>query len=918
MRVTIESPARGTAPQVPITLYPQTCSATWSWGLQPAVALIDWVSMQAVGAIVPMAQMKIEFRDNSLGPLAPARQTFYGLANEQTPVKGSDGISLMMRFADSREFLMWDTVKCRFNRRYNRIENGVLKKYYEHILPADWPGFRKTYTVAPYTALDIIEFLFLAPGVHTGWTLFLHENMFNPVYDIDCESGQLLGTVVQEISEKVGLVFTLLGGRYDLVWTVKGVGALPDFPANSDHRRGPGLCLSGHPTGIEVIGDRSLYQILNVTMEPDWQAAYEPLVDSSQLIHFVFENLSTETAIGGIAADTDYNAIPGDTGNLIGLQLAKARAWTLTVGDLADFFGAAYADYRKFNGKSRLSMPVELYCRQLVYRAYKPPDNFSILNIAGRRLDLFSLELQDGALVEVSHDPASGAMDWDLDVVTATNGYCIAQGYQVGQNAFQVLHPERFNVASWVSAQSIWSRISFAIDDSGQGSQFIILEKPAILSADLIKLPSISGVTQDYPVLNFAPTITAAPVRAALVFAAERFSFFGGLPAKNQVENVGGLNAQFVGSQGGGGLAELPYADGQTASFKANALVQPLLSRQFYYQTGGYEVQGSNGTQLTPVIDRVSITLSGSGGLTEEVDFTNERNTNADANGNVMLEPDRNYERRQQLQPLLPGQRELKVAAAAARADAIALRADPRLAKLMRDTFDDLYGYDAEVFQTYLNNPTGQTIPAGCPLWRYPSDINPENPGPAVSIATPVFVGITTRDGQPDHTLITCTQSGVNGVALVRVKGPLALNDPVGYDQANGTADMFLVAKPPNPTSGSPTPIVGTAQDVIAGTSTKLVRVRLSAAAATGAVTYRGLYDATISYNRGDIIRMQSGTSQGIWICVVDGLLAGTEPLFPEPVSTGGTNNWDMITFGINVTVGCTAGVTGTFYINAR
>lgn len=86
--------------------------------------------------------------------------------------------------------------------------------------------------------------------------------------------------------------------------------------------------------------------------------------------------------------------------------------------------------------------------------------------------------------------------------------------------------------------------------------------------------------------------------------------------------------------------------------------------------------------------------------------------------------------------------------------------------------------------------------------------------------------------------------------------------------------------------------------------------------AGQSAIRYRGTYSPTETYTRGDIVRVQTGASQGVWICVGDGLPAGTPPVFPEPITTGGTNNWDMWVFGVQASVDCQNG-NRVIYLNA-
>lgn len=82
-------------------------------------------------------------------------------------------------------------------------------------------------------------------------------------------------------------------------------------------------------------------------------------------------------------------------------------------------------------------------------------------------------------------------------------------------------------------------------------------------------------------------------------------------------------------------------------------------------------------------------------------------------------------------------------------------------------------------------------------------------------------------------------------------------------------------------------------------------------------VNYRGTYNTATAYNPGDVVRQQSGASQGVWIRVGTGATTGTDPVFPEPSTTGGTNVWEMWTFGIQSDTSCASGTGVTQYFNA-
>src|SRR5437879_1559393 len=115
--VTVESPARGTDRQVYLQFAAAQCVCTWSWGLQPATALIDWVSLTAQPSILPMSQLTIQMTNSNSNAVL---HTFYGICKSIVPTVGTDGRSTFQEFVDSREFLQWDKVYCAFNKREDK------------------------------------------------------------------------------------------------------------------------------------------------------------------------------------------------------------------------------------------------------------------------------------------------------------------------------------------------------------------------------------------------------------------------------------------------------------------------------------------------------------------------------------------------------------------------------------------------------------------------------------------------------------------------------------------------------------------------------------------------------------------------------------------------------------------------------
>jgi hypothetical protein len=666
------------------------------------------------------------------------------------------------------------------------------------------------------------------------------------------------------------LVFTLLGGRYNLVWTVKGIGALPAFPANSDNRRS-GTAMTKNPTRIEVLGDRNLYQVMNIDMIPDWLSSWESFWDFSLFVKDIFDHEATEAAIGSIGAGTAYRSIDTGNDNNAGYLLARARAQTLTVEqyarlrDARDRAGDAFRDYRKFQNRSRLQMPVALYLSNVMFKAYRFSPGFTFRNVNGANVGLTSVQLGERLLAQVTHDPVTGAMSYTTGLPSQPNGYAIAQGYSVASDAFKTLHPEYFNVDNWISTQAVWQALPFQIDNSGEGDQFIIFDDPVIRTADLIQMDA----TGRYPVLNMGATVTSPAVRIAVTFAAERFSLveltlagaqFGNF--RDEIVNVSGLNGELVMTAPFATPFELAFADGQTARQKAVQISDPLLNGQLYYDYGGYKVQGCNGTQLSAMIDRVTVRVNNRG-IEEEVDWTNERSRNISilpkGGYALVLEPEREFDRRAQLAPLLAGQAELRDQANQLRSEAAFLLKHPRISRQLTDTFHTLMGMDAPPDTVIIKSGTG-TLPAGTPLFRESTAKNATMPQPSNTLTNPVFQGATVMNNDAAAGPVRATRTGQGNVIFVRVQGPVNVGDAVG-PAASGLRDYLVSA---------PQTAIGNVLEAWATTEVRLAQVRVSGAGGGGSSNFQGVYTAG-TYNSLDEVLIQTGPNAGEYICLADG-----------------------------------------------
>lgn len=806
VQVTASDPPRGTGSQPAATFIAQSMSASFAWGSNPGSATIVYVGNNA--PVQTGAFIELRF----------GRHFFAGICKSDVLNQGaSEGVTRTLLFSDLREFLQWDYTFCCFNKPDHRLLGGIRLKRYKHILPSDYGPMIWSYTNSPLDASEILGAIIGGPTINTGWSVDLTgqgqfpEGLLNfPVYDFDCLNGKRLDAALNDICERSGLNFGLISSPsvpYNLVFTRKGYGALPSPPANSDNRRG-GVSLSGNPTNVLVLGDRNLYQVMDVEMEPDWSRAWEKFL--------VFELFADD-----IFHRFGFDSIAGDAEGYVGRHQATARALSITVGQYAQAAGFTFVDTRKFAGRSRMDMPAALYISTLLFRAFRPSDSFVFVNDAAEAVPLTSLDIADRLLCRVSQaDATDGTMQYDPTLPADGNGYAMALGYMVGSDLFKTIRPDQFTLDFFATA-SIWQHIPFQIDDSGEGVRFIIFDEPVIVCENLIL--DVDG----QKVINAQAGLNVPPVRAALVFEAERFARFNGIGGKTHVENVQGLNLEVVVQ--GGGYVEIPYVDGALAEDKADQIAQALLLKQYVYAEGGFRliwVPGSDpslfGVDLSATVDRIVISTSPREGTFEVVDYTNERRKD-------YFEPEREFERRTQANSLFPGQSELRIQAESARKLAAAFKQLPGIRHALSLLIDGPLGNNDPLHVTWFDGNTSvltDPMPAGTVLRKKPTKITgglnqytvATNPAD-VGAQDTIFFGVTVTHNQDPTKPFKAQRTGT---ALCRVKGPVKANTSVGLaDEA--TEWEYLVAE------GSPE--VGIVQQDIAVAEVQLVQVALGGAA---------------------------------------------------------------------------------------
>jgi hypothetical protein len=858
--ITVATPPRGGGTQAGATFIAQSMNASFAHGVSPGTATIVYV-----GNTVPL-------QTGCYVSIAMGLHLFIGICKSDVLDVGSrEGTRRVLNFSDLREYLQWDYVFCAFNKPDVRLVGSVRVKRWKHIYPADFGRYTWTYTDQPLMGWQIVNavlgYQWTSGGtVGSPWVWDLTGNglfpagILNfPIYDIDCLGGRRLDAFLSEICEKAGCVLSLMStsnAAYRLVFTRKGYGGQAVFPANVSDDMRLGVAISGKATNVRVMGERNLYQVLEVPLAKDWATAWEQFPTFESFADDIFRR-GTNPQNGVRYNNTVQYGLDDSKENIIGRQLALARALEMTVAQYVAMReqavlgeGTPFLDTRKYAGRSRMDVPVALYLSTLLYRAYRPSPGFTVKTRDGGFMPLESCELADRLLCKVTHDPVTGLMTADTTQPMEGNGYAIAKGYMVGADLFKTVRSDQFRLDFFTNAATVWQHTSFQIDDSGEGVRFVIFDEPVITAENLLVQ------VQGHVVINAEFTLVVPQVKAALVFEGEPFSRWNGTwpnVSRDLVENVGGLRAEVVWPKAdySQDLIEIVYADGKTANQKADEFSTALLTQQFYYVEGGYKYiynpktpASAFGVQLSSLIDRVQITTSPQG-TWEVVDFTNER-----ARDN--FEPERELDRATQNNSLFPGQANLRTRADDARKLAAAFRSVRGLAKRLTDLVNGTLGNDDPLLITWYGPqwpipanqkvPVGRVVRGGQPsppstqaqvgsntVARWPKQTDTTTYDPTTLIT---FIGVTVRDNEDAFKPFKVQHTGV---ALVKVRGPVTAGDSVGMLMKT-TRSYTLPATPPwdsmvKQKDGETVQALGIVQQDISDPSgiepIQLVRVRL-------------------------------------------------------------------------------------------
>jgi hypothetical protein len=722
-----------------------TADITKSWGLNPASG-----NLTCPGAIQGLVGRDLTV---NLGGA-----TFYGVVSDaRVETAFQSGKTTQVQIVDNRVKLQWEDIYCAFNMREIREDNpetpGIdRQKRYWHIHPKDWDSQTKTWTPSPLSAKDIIEAVLQdeSSPLAYGWSCAYHSLQDKPVLGIDAINGMKFGTFLQEIAEQQDMVFSLTGqyGPFGLVWAKKGDGSLPAIPPECS-RWSEGEAFSPHDTCIRVVGDRNRYQDTEIELEPDWNPQLEAFVYEPLWLAEVQRLFEFEDTMSGYAA-----------------LAAKARSVTLREYCKA---GGKQGDYGMWGEVCRMDVPVWVYLQDIIYKAYRVPRSYTINGI-----DIDSIELTDGLLCEVFHEPFKGKMAYAKPPVSGqyypdAKAYVIVQGGQLNMldpRTQTPITPEQL-----ADARTLWSANNrFNIDTK---NKVIVFEEPQFVPGEgdsaLFMFPNraVSGIDPTDPLWNLAvpnanAKLSAASVKASLVWDAERYSVRLGDGVRRGPKYFRGLNYNAL-MDGGVFSEEVPYADGKKADEKAAELGDAYLANAKTYASGSYS-RPDAGTELGPCIDRVSVRMTFEEGLVETVSLTKE--DLHDYAG------EREMERRQRSRDLFPKQHKLLE-------EVKEWSAISKLLKGLKRNAPTDYASLPAVFQTPLgsihSNPTlfatTDTWSAGQPVFIDPSTGNTSATGTA-------FKGIVVAQNSTGRSVAVATQ----GVVPVLVQGPVTAGDSIGID----------------------------------------------------------------------------------------------------------------------------------------
>ena len=599
--------------------------------------------------------------------------SFQGVVTSCTKeAEGVGGWRTVVNAVDNRIWWERQYVYCVFNQPEVREDNlatpGIdRERRYKSIASEDWHTQKWKYNgqllgggdpewvgggVSDGRPLNAEQVLFYSiVEVGFDWNYEPHEALSQPMARLDANNGMALSQIIGRICEECGLIVTITGGD-TIVFARKGEGTLPSVPSGSGMKKS-GTALSNAPGKYRIIGERSDYQTNNVTLEPDWNEYWETMVFEWDLLDLI------DGLFGPFDADPIADA-----------ALAQAKMRSATVREISEELELPnLLDFGVWGEVSRNEIPAYVYVRDIVFKAYRVPPGFEIEPLwLASSLNLDSLTLSDGGLLlNVDYDYDTGEMSVpssdDRRFFPQQKAFVLAKGFNldlVDVRGRKFITPEQM-----AEAQDKWAAVYDFNLDVRPECRSVIFDKQIFTATDLFLFPNneVDGIDADHPlyglpVPNAAAGFGPAEVKAALVWKGEKFSQNYGSGSREGVMYVSGLQEQWVMDDAGVLGLEVPagrddggdpvYADGL-----ADEYVENLILRNTTFASGGYRRYGAAGTALNGKIERVTISVKMGSGLTEEVEFSNDK-------APATVFPQRFLEWNRQFRDLFPGQEDNK------------------------------------------------------------------------------------------------------------------------------------------------------------------------------------------------------------------------------------------------------------------
>ena len=665
------------------------------------------------------------------------------------------------------------------------------RRRFRHLLPQHWESGTWTYSDSPLTVSQILNSAFNHAWGDYGFNRSYDASMSTAVIlGIDYQTGTKLSNLISEINSKLGLDMMISGSR-NLTWARKGTGLKPVADSTAT-TISSGTSLTSVDTYIRVIGERMQIQQINVELEPDWNRNFDPYIDELAWFREVALRFDMPTDTKAQCADV------------------AAFAREVTVADFANQVNHRFLDSRPYGKISRNRLPVWVYIREFVYRAYRIP-----LDYVCHGVPLASLDIADGLLAatDITGDGEEGHQIYaftpveyyppvqaqaickgqPLDLINArdirmfyrgatkdlSHEWTTAPPFEVGVVSKSI----RFHVPTFIDGDPAAGKSIYLLPNRGEGG-----------GTDATSDVSESSDLLDIAIPNPDFEIEPAAVKCSFTFLMGRYyRDYGGGPRRG-TSHAAGLDIHLldctlddvllddgvrvmasedvrVPDSAASMFQEVLYYDGGGAQEKADAIASSLLSLSPTQDSGGFTRHGVAGTALTPAIDRVSVVINFNEAITERVDYTKARATSAPL-------AERTLQRIQRSEELYSGQEALKREIREYRLIAGQLRGikiDPRAREhvAFNDVFEKPVGSEGGA-STFVMDNLSIGFKSGEIVWLDDAGVPCEKGGS--------FGGIAVADTKGKGLYIAHT-----GRVPVRVAGPIVVGGLVMADPGSKT-----------------------------------------------------------------------------------------------------------------------------------